>query len=1569
MLSTWKRRGIFLVVLSIFLSVPTSLRGARKPQFSLETHRLFVQGEAARIMVESSDLEYLDFRVYRIRDPFSFFAKLKRVHGFGREERRPAPREGFFQRVRDWQFEVQQILRQYLRRHLSPESRRAVKKSLYGEEDPRPTRTALRFSSFAQVPLLNPDSLVQSWREKFPQSLVRRWYRARVPLDIKDAGVYLVEAIHEDQKAYTVVILSSLGVVVRQTEGDLLFFTVDRITGQVRSDVEMRLYRREEMVHSGKSDASGLWRVGASIAERLRAMARHGDNFAIVPLSYEWGEEAEPRERPADPQEDVVSYGPEGLRAYIYTDRTVYRPGHQVHFKGIIRTYMHGRLHSEFPRQAQVEIADEHKNSVYKKAHVLTAFGTFSGEMTVPQNAALGVYRIRVRADRKILENRGRFRVEEYKKPELEVQVTTDRRHYIQGTQITAHVSAKYFFSEAVGDAIVKYSVFREHYFSPWTYPDDSDDREDPLAEHYSPWEGDQVLQGEATLGPDGRGSFTIPSEMWERDYVYKIEARVTDRSRREVPGSVRAIVSRGEFTVGIRPKRGVYAPGEAGQLLVRAVDYEGKPVAARVEIRGVLSRWERGGRRQEEIFSGAVTTDRKGEALFTFSSKAEGSVDLEVQARDSGGRLITGRGWVYVSREAGNWAERRVIEVVPDKKSYSRGDTARILLLNGFAGVDALITVGAERIFFHQVVRLQGTAHVLALPITDQYAPNAFLEVTLISAGHLYRGRKEIRAPPIEQYLQVAVRASKGEFRPREAAEFTVTTRDHTGKPVSAEVSLAIVDEAIFAIRPDLTEDIRTAFYTRRWDHLYTRSSLEFRFYGYSGQERIQWAQRKPPTTLADFKGGVLTMEPDIRKFFPDTLYWGPHIVTGPKGQATVMVTMPDSLTTWRATARAVTTDSQIGSATHKSVTRKNVIARLVMPRLLTHGDDATLSVVAHNFLNSTKMARISLQTEGLELGGPGERRVTLPPRGDVRANFPVRAIGVGSATILAKVLTDEESDAIELPLPVRAQGAPQVEARQGILEGDTARTEAISIHPASIKGSRELRIEVSPSLALSLLPALDYLAGYPYGCTEQTMSRFLPSVIVAQARAQLGLSHLPPKPELPRMVRQGLDRLARFQHADGGWGWWEHDPTDAWMTAYVVHGLAEARRAGHEVDAKMLSRGREALTKMLKDRDQLTWEQAYGLYALAVSGGLDRKQLRTAVNGRGKLEAYSLAFLTLAFQHLGLKKEAEAIAAEVEAAAQRPPRQAYWTHGRRDAPWERRDVEATAFALKALTAARPQSRLLPEAAAWLAARRTNGAWWDSTRATALAIYGLLDYLKETRELDPDFTLEIQRDGRVLRSLSVTRESTRASQGFSLVLRGEDLADGENAITLVKRGRGRLYYSLVARQTVEEDRPIPLTRGLSIQREYHRLRMLRQGDRFLFRPEPIWGEVKPGDELLVTLRVTADHDFEHVLIEDGIPSGTEGILDDSRFQLEGEGRAGSGRWRWWYAGREVREDRVGLFASRLPKGEHRFQYFLKAVIPGTFWAPPARIELMYHPEVYGRSGSSTLRVLGDETP
>ena len=157
-------------------------------------------------------------------------------------------------------------------------------------------------------------------------------------------------------------------------------------------------------------------------------------------------------------------------------------------------------------------------------------------------------------------------------------------------------------------------------------------------------------------------------------------------------------------------------------------------------------------------------------------------------------------------------------------------------------------------------------------------------------------------------------------------------------------------------------------------------------------------------------------------------------------------------------------------------------------------------------------------------------------------------------------------------MPLPIvpRRICAKRAAERRRSPKRATRKDVCSSNCPANANAqARTLRIEASPSIAGTLFGALDYLTSYPYGCTEQTMSSFLPNVIVAQTLKEVKTASLRATNDLDKKVQRGLDRLYEYQHQDGGWGWWKDDQTDPFMTAYVVDGLTLARGAGFAVES----------------------------------------------------------------------------------------------------------------------------------------------------------------------------------------------------------------------------------------------------------------------------------------------------------------------------------------------------------------------------------------------------------------
>ncbi|MDZ7344277.1 MAG: hypothetical protein ONA90_07155, partial [candidate division KSB1 bacterium] len=599
-----------------------------------------------------------------------------------------------------------------------------------------------------------------------------------------------------------------------------------------------------------------------------------------------------------------------------------------------------------------------------------------------------------------------------------------------------------------------------------------------------------------------------------------------------------------------------------------------------------------------------------------------------------------------------------------------------------------------------------------------------------------------------------------------------TIKVTNKAGKGVKTELSIGIVDESIYALAPDVTGDIRKAFYGKRYNRVATYSSFYFRFYGYARGLGDASLAAKPEERfsrrgLADVKTDRFK-EARVRKDFRDTMFWQAQVRTNSDGIARIKIHFPDNLTTWRATVRAISENTEVGETIHKTLVRKDLIVRMETPRFFTSGDALTISTIVHNYLTQAKQTKVSLQAEGLIVEPAVEKIITVPENGEKRVDWTVRTAGVGSATLTAKALTNEESDAIELTVPVLPHGLKMSEATVVDIEEDRAVTEkTIVIPPGADPATAELFVSVSPSLAASMLSALEDLAGYPYGCVEQTMSRFLPTAIVAYTAKKLNLNlRLELLNELPKMMDKGLKALYGFQHADGGWGWWENDPTHPYMTAYVVYGLALAKQAGHKISEEALTRGANNLASQLKAvklaqkdipglgngggsyeyLDATT--QAYMLYALhtAQKAGVKTDfafESRFDLLQKTNINDYTRALLAMISHGQNKLEVANALATQLENNCIEARTSCAWGGKSWHYNWQDDYVETTAFAVKSLVQVKYGSPRINSGIRYLLTQKRGNAW-RSTKDTAMIIFALLDYLEKSKELEPNYHVKI---------------------------------------------------------------------------------------------------------------------------------------------------------------------------------------------------------------------------------
>ena len=1519
-----------------------------RPAFSLSTSEVFTTRDAPNFYLTFRRIPQLDFRVYKVRDPFAFFEGLNDPHSLGTGDANVKQERTWLERFADWKRVQRQSVRRFARTQASHDYR--VTRRAISDKAEVAQRVVLNASTFAQVPLLNGDQVVTTWRELLPNN--RDTEVRRVPVDLKQPGVYVVEAVNDLLRAYTIVMVSDMGIVTKSSPGQILFFAADRFSGEPAIDCNVHVVFKKKTIAEGRTNSDGLFeaKLPDERMEDIVGVARCGNQVAA-----------------SDPGSWTLGQPGRELAAYIYTDKPIYRPGHTVHLKAILRWRQMDSL-AKFDRpDAEVVVADANDKVVFRRQVKLDGFGAVHANFPVPATAALGNYSIRIQSGD--AQGTGGFEVQEYRKPEFEVIVTPASRFVLQGREAIVDVQARYYFGQPVANAQVRWVVNQQPYFSPLRWNDDLE------GDDNSYWYGDnQTAEGTLRLDESGKGQIRIPLGVDEsnRDFSARIEAQVSDAANREVSGRTIVHATYGTFFLSAEAGNAIHRGGEQVQVSIRALDYLGAaqpnvPVALALEH----LQYRSGYYAQPEVTPIATqnaTTDASGLGMVTFTlPNRTGSFRVRATA-PSGARTVQDDVFIWIPGP-GDYGDAgdRYLELLADKRNYQPGESATLIVRGDTVIGPVLVTKEGQHVSWFRLLRPAATDSI-QVPIDEGDVGDVFVNLVYLREGRLYRAERRLGVAAASRTLKVAVTAQQAVSRPRDPGIFDVTVTDQAGQPVRAQVSLAVIDEAVYGVKPDDTPDPIRFFYRREYSRVGTTFSSSYYFTGFSGRDRLQLTQRKRrPYTLADFKGDQ-PVQAQVRKEFPDAIHWVGDLVTDATGRGRIAVTYPDALTTWRLTARAFTEDTKAGSTIARTTTTKDLIVRVITPRFLTEGDEVVVPTMVHNYKSESRTASVSIESTGLAaVGTQPATSGALTSGAERRDDWRFAAKAPGAATVTATAKTESDVDAVELPIPILPFGIHREAGKSGSLVGAGEATTTVEMPEASNPAARSISVSLAPSLAGSVLGALDFLTDYPYGCTEQTLSSFLPNLLVTRALTELKLAPTERLSALDRQVSAGLQRLYDFQHADGGWGWWKEDGNHPFMTAYALWGLDEARRAGVKVDMQRISNGARELAHLYAAYPRVEPDlKAYEAYVLQraaadqpqIAWYADRQQgnyahaaARDELWGlRSRMSAYGRALLLLLLDETK-DSRGNQLATELIAEAQTRGDVSWWAVANDPLIFDYAEtsIEATAFAVQALSKRDPNNPVIERAVRWMMLNRTAG-YWSTTKQTAMAIYGLLGFMQARGQTAQPFSVDVFVNGKAAGRHSFTAADITASDPIVITAPANA---GANHVRLVKREGGTVYWSASANyyDTASTDARQG-SRQLALTRKYALLTPVKLKDRIVYRESAFTGTAKPGDVLSVRLTAAGSPEWRYLALEDPLPAGVEAISDTTAYPLEREAPVS-----WWYGSRvEYRDSKTVFFQETFESGRYEFAYLVKVIAPGQFRAVPAQISPMYVPGVHASS-------------
>ena len=1347
-------------------------------------------------------------------------------------------------------------------------------------------------------------------------------------------GVYVITMTGGGVEDRTWLAASNRALLSKRSPDVVLGWLVNANTGQPVAGSWVHLYDRNGRVAAKQTERDGTVQFPAPTEGDICWMAATGGDPAFVMPSAPRG---------VDPYE-----------AFVYTDRPIYRPGHLVRFRGTVRRVERGQYSvPDQVKTVQVEIKTG-GDPVYRKDLDLNEWGSFAADFQLAPEPPLGTYELVTTVGEGKMRTRfyKSFEVEAYRKPEFEPKVTIPEEHYLQGAAIPVTISADYFFGSPVAGGKVEYEVSFSSYGR--AVPQRIRDAAGLGTTEAMRMEDD--FWGEGRLDEEGKLVLEVPTRYATMDRTMRVEATVSELALRPRTASASTLITAASFRLSVSTDQWEYYMGDTVPVTVTTRDYDDNPVSVGVKVTIIETKQDREGRYYEERTDYQTETNDEGVAKLSFKPERPNGYAVEAWAKDEEGNPVYDSDAFRVEKERPE-KEWPALSLAADKDSYVPGETAMIHTKTDLRGSWVLLTIEGERLFDAVVHRLQSNEFVLGFRVLEEYKPNVRVDATVVKKGDRTSDYATLNVPHTEKQLKIVIAPDKEVYAPGEKATYSIVTRDHADAGVAAEVGLGVVDESLYAIREDDTPDPFGIFWGWRRPRV-TSDFSHARLYPGGGAQAYPLAAAPPRDAekMAEEAEGLDGAEEEIRvrRRFLDTAFWAPFVVTGPDGSAQVEFEMPDNLTTWRATARGLTSDTAAGDATQEVTVTMPLLVRLALPRFYVAEDEGTAAAIVHNYTGEEKTVKVALTAKGMEVQGDPEQTIKLAPDGIKRLTWKVTAVGPDEGVFLVSADGGPGAqDAMEARLPVIPSGVKNVAAYAGSTDGNVE--QSIPLSEDALAGTAELTITLSPSLAGPIFEALDYLTRYPYGCAEQTMDSFLPDVIVARTLEKLGAKRPRPK-MLDRYVNFGLQKLLRYQHDDGGWHWWEFDDSDPYISAYIVYGLKIADEAGYVTARAPMLRGVSYLVGALQEED-FRQAQAYLLWALAYANAWDKDAWDAAIEvaadleeNREKLDVFSRASLGLAVHYLSrsVKEEdreriaalAREMAHELDALAIKEGIGAHWTpEGQARYSWLNNDVEVTCQVLRLLLAATPDSENIQPAIRWLMSMR-RGKSWRSTKDTAAAVLALTAYLEQSEELSPEYSLKVLVGDKQVGEATMTEDDIFADAEV-ITVSAADLSAGDNVLKILKDGPGVVYWAARLSYLIPAAKAVPTTGDIVVKRTYR-----------VPAENPVEADTQqPGEVVQVTLNLIAGEDLHYALLEEPIPAGCQII---------------SGEDEPWYEiwdRRENWDNRIIWYFDYLPKGLHEVSYILRTEAPGQYNILPSTASLMYFPEVRGHNKLVRMRV------
>lgn len=1095
-------------------------------QFFLLSDSSFSSDEPAKVRLEAPGRDYrrysmeqyggVDMRVYRLEKPLEFLKGQKNLHRILKEGNFKG--EGLSNTLAFLWDNWYSKSRRVMQRVFSYEARKQVTSEVpqlkMGDAIDAPTQyqvmtqfdpipglpmiAQFRYPLWEAKPIEPPKEVALAGSSSDFISVAPG--NVYIPLGKLKPGLYLVEAIVGKYRATTVVFVSNTVAVTKIAGQELLVWTAHKTQEKPVADTMLLWTDGLGVLKQGKTDAQGLLRLSHESPERSFVIGEDAEGGVFVSENFYY---------------DSEIYD---TKLYAFTDRPLYRPGDWVSFKVLGREFRNAR-DSVAPQAAPLSavVLDANGTALQTLPLSYDPVAGVDGRFQLPENASAGGYELRLTY--RDQQYSSAFRVAEYIKPHFEISMTLAKNDFKTGEPVTGKLALLYPDGRPVADARVQISL-RAQQLS--------------MVDNELQYLGQFPVELKtADLVADSNGNVALDLPAADKPSRYLLTVFASDGAAYRVKTSKEILIERGATQYRLVSDRNFTALSDAVEFSFRA---EG-------EAENAPTQWE--WIRLEDQSRETGTID-EGEKAFSLQFAKPGTYTVNI--RDTHGLLLGATG--HAVSGDGVKAVPGTIEIVLDKREYQVGEVADALVTFPEPVKEALLTlerdkVEATSLLSHaeawlQTARLNDTQYRIRIPVTEAFSPNITFSV-LYTRGNEYSFQNAgIRVPSPQ--IEIAVSTDKEIYQPGETVTVDLQTA-LAGAAVPARLTVSVVDEMIYALQPEIAPGIDAFFYHPRRNNVRTSASLSFISYDIALP-----ALATPPGRGNRSDRGVKVLERPRREEV-DTASWQPDLQTDAAGKARFTFTMPDSLTRWRISVRAMNADGVVGQRTQFLRSEKPLYLKWNAPRQFRKDDKPAYGLLAFNQGEQPVKAVFNAQ-----LGTQTQRNEVDLQRG---VNYlPLDQIQASAGVLQASLVTNDQIvDAVDVTLKDQGAQWQAVHSQTLLLSGAST--------PLELPGdARDVRLHLDASPRALFLSSLDNLLEYPWGCVEQTSSRLLPLSLAYPLLAEQADPRITERLRL--IIQNSRLRLVQMAGPDALFSWWgEGGDENAFLTGYAYYADWYASRA----------------------------------------------------------------------------------------------------------------------------------------------------------------------------------------------------------------------------------------------------------------------------------------------------------------------------------------------------------------------------------------------------------------------